>query len=219
MKNILCYGDSNTWGFIPGKFNYETMTARRYPKTVRWTGLLQKLLGENYFIYEEGLNARTTNLDYSDLAGLNGKTYLLPCLYSHAPLDLVIIMLGCNDLKNCFHNSSAQEISLAIGELCELIQSKNYGPDLECPPQILIIGHPILAHERGFDNSKMFENGVARSKEFDKYFSLIAKKYGCHYFNAAPHIELSDIDGIHFDEKSHKIFAEFMEIEIKKIFG
>ena len=97
LKNILCYGDSNTWGYIPGSLDFRTMQVKRYEQTVRWTGRLQSLVEGNANIIEEGLNGRTTNIDYKDIPGRNGKTYLLPCLYSHAPLDLVILWLGFND--------------------------------------------------------------------------------------------------------------------------
>ena len=104
-RNILCYGDSNTWGFVPIIFDYETNYMARYSFDKRWTGILQKELGNNYRIIEEGLNGRTTNIDYPDVKGRSGTSYLNPCLYSHAPLDLVIIQLGVNDLKTIFNRT------------------------------------------------------------------------------------------------------------------
>jgi lysophospholipase L1-like esterase len=87
MKTILCYGDSNTWGYAPG-------TGKRYLRHERWTGVLQQLLGSNAVVIEEGLNGRTTTLDDPTKPFRNGKDYLIPCLDSHAPLDLVVLMLG-----------------------------------------------------------------------------------------------------------------------------
>ena len=100
MKSILCYGDSNTWGckpiVLPG-------VVERFDRDVRWTGILRQQLGDDYLVIEEGLNARTTvHDDPIDGAHKNGKPYLLPCLETHLPLDLVIIMLGTNDLKSRF---------------------------------------------------------------------------------------------------------------------
>ena len=89
MKTILCYGDSNTWGLNP-----ETLT--RYAPDVRWPGILKQELGSDYAIIEEGLSGRTTVWDDPLEGYKNGKTYLSPCLNSHKPLDLVIIMLGTN---------------------------------------------------------------------------------------------------------------------------
>jgi lysophospholipase L1-like esterase len=96
MKVILCYGDSNTWGYDPH-------TQERFSSRVRWTGVLARQLGEEYHMIEEGLSGRTTVWD-DPVEGLhkNGKNYLLPCLESHQPIDLVILMLGTNDLKMRF---------------------------------------------------------------------------------------------------------------------
>jgi lysophospholipase L1-like esterase len=93
-KTILCYGDSNTHG-IPSNDEDDV----RLPADVRWTGRLQLLLGEGYDVIEEGLSGRTTNVDYDDRPGANGRPYFAPCLQTHHPLDVVVIMLGTNDLK------------------------------------------------------------------------------------------------------------------------
>ncbi len=135
MKNILCYGDSNTWGFVPGSLNFETYYVERYPYHKRWTGILQKRLGDNYRIIEEGLNGRTTNVDYANEQGRNGKTFLPIALYSHAPLDLAILMLGMNDLKKEF-NRSAAEIASATSELIEIIQKSTFGKNMQSAPEI-----------------------------------------------------------------------------------
>ena len=95
MKTILCYGDSNTYGL-------KSDLVSRYPRNVRWTGILQEKLGSEYYVIEEGLGGRTTVWDDPVEDYKNGKKYLLPCLDSHKPLDLVIIMLGTNDLKSRF---------------------------------------------------------------------------------------------------------------------
>src|SRR5689334_3492791 len=101
-RTILCYGDSNTWGYVPQDFTDKNITISRYPFDKRWPGILQSILGRNYHVIEEGLNSRTTNLDYHIPPDRNGKNYLAPCLYSHAPVDLIILALGTNDLKTCF---------------------------------------------------------------------------------------------------------------------
>ena len=97
---VLCFGDSNTYG-CPG----DDPDYARLPVDRRWTGLLQDLLGDGYEVIEEGLNGRTTDVDYEDRPGHNGRPYFVPCLLSHQPLDVVVIMLGSNDLKACFARS------------------------------------------------------------------------------------------------------------------
>ncbi|MEM8844821.1 MAG: hypothetical protein AAGB35_07230, partial [Pseudomonadota bacterium] len=99
MKNILVYGDSQSWGFVPGAADLKAMHFQRYDFSTRWPGRLQQLMGEDCRIIEENLCGRTTIFDDPILPDRNGLTYLPPCLLSHQPLDLVIIMLGSNDLK------------------------------------------------------------------------------------------------------------------------
>src|SRR6266581_6911945 len=100
-KRILCYGDSNVWGQIPSTFE-------RYDSNIRWTGLLQQLLEYDYELIEEGLGGRTTIFDDANKESCNGKKYLLPCLQSHNPLDIIILLLGTNDLKEKFNQTPEQ---------------------------------------------------------------------------------------------------------------
>ena len=114
----MCYGDSYTWGYVPSSDH------DRFPSDVRWTGILQKELGENFEVIEEGLNGRTLVSDDPRLGkeGRNGKEYLLPCLDSQDPLDLVILFLGTNELKDIF-TMSADEIGQTVEK--EYIQMIN----------------------------------------------------------------------------------------------
>src|SRR3989344_5384775 len=125
---ILCYGDSNTWGYGGANKN-------RYPANVRWTGLLQDKLDEKYELIEEGLCGRTTDLDddSSTFVNKNGLSYLPACLDSQSPLDLVILWLGTNDLKSKF-NRSAQDIAQAIDHLIETTQTVTKKIILISPP-------------------------------------------------------------------------------------
>ena len=111
MKTILCYGDSNTYGYNPSN-------GFRYPENVRWTGRLQSALGEGYKIIEEGCNGRTTIFDDPLEGWKNGLGYLRPCLNSHKPVDIVIMMLGSNDLKETFHASRI--LQLKSRDLCRI---------------------------------------------------------------------------------------------------
>lgn len=107
MKTILCYGDSNTYGAIPIDFDlldkHFIASHYRLSKEKRWSSILQAELGSTYHVIEEGLNGRTTVWDDpTEGKHKNGLTYLIPCLETHAPIDLVILMLGTNDLKPKF---------------------------------------------------------------------------------------------------------------------
>ncbi len=112
MKTILCYGDSNTWGYDP-------VSEDRYPLAQRWVSVLARELGPEYQVIAEGLNGRTTVWpDPVEGEYKSGKSYLLPCLESHHPIDLVVLMLGTNDLKHRF-GLSAWDIARAAGTLVE----------------------------------------------------------------------------------------------------
>ena len=107
MKNILCYGDSNTWGFIPG-------SGKRYTEDIRWTGLLQRGLGHGYQVIEAGVNGRTTSFDDPFCNYLNGWKSLPYSLLSAKPVDLLIISLGTNDLKFTDARGSSKGIEAII---------------------------------------------------------------------------------------------------------
>ena len=218
-KNILCFGDSNTWGFVPGVFDPETLYMERYPKEKRWPGVMEKILGNNYHIIEEGLNGRTTNIEYPDLEGKSGVYYIIPCLYSHAPLDLVIIQLGINDLKIIF-NRTIHQITDGISEIIDKIQSTLYGLGMQSAPDILLVSPPPLVHEKYLDsdNKYIFEGGMKKSLEFDIYYSAVAKKSGCHYIDLSKQVKYSKIDGLHLDEFGHKIVGEILANKIMDIF-
>ena len=79
-------------GYTPG-------SGERHAPDVRWTGVLRRRLGEGWEVLEEGMNGRTTVFDNPMSPGRNGSAYLLTCLETHKPLDLVILMLGTNDLR------------------------------------------------------------------------------------------------------------------------
>jgi len=142
-------------------------------------------------------------------------------IYTHSPLDLVVLMLGGNDLKKIF-NRSVDDIVNGLAELIQMIQSTKYGRGMQSPPKILLVGYPTLTHDNAgefYGDKNMFENGVKRSKEFDAHFSIMAKQMGRRYFNMAPYVQFSEVDGLHFDEEGHKIFAEKIAPEIVKIIG
>ena len=119
MKTILCFGDSNTWGAWAGRDD-------RYDEKTRWGSRLRKLLGEDYWVVEEGQNGRTTVWDDPIENRMAGLTYLWPCLESHHPIDLVIIMLGTNDTKPYF-GVNADNIAAGAGRLVDMVQISSFG--------------------------------------------------------------------------------------------
>ena len=220
IKNILCFGDSNTWGFVPGAFDPGTLYIKRYSILERWPGLLREMLGADYYIIEEGLNGRTTNVEYPDLSGRSGTSYILPCLYSHSPLDLVILNIGINDIKAIF-DRTMMEISEGMAELIDLIKSTSYGPDMQGPPQILLLSPSALTHEGYVDqnNESSFKGGMEKSLSFNEYYKKIALEKSCHYINLQSVVNYSEIDGLHYDKRGHAVIASVIGSKINEIFA
>ena len=211
MKTILCYGDSNTWGYIPAS------PEKRYPRNVRWTGVLQRLLGGDYYVIEDGLNGRTTCFDDPTWPGRNGYAQLYPALETHFPIDLVIIMLGSNDAKHIFPGKP-----YACGRTLELyvkmIRGGGYGPE-KGEPQILVISPPLIKSTRVVSDS--FD--PVNSAEFVKSLNSVYKRYtdrlGVHYMDAAPLVEADDADGLHLNPQGHAILANAVYTKVQRILG
>ncbi len=201
MKTVLCYGDSNTFGFVPE-------TGMRYPRDVRYPGRLQTLLGEDYEVIEEGCNGRTTIHDDPIDGWKNGLDYLRPCLHSHRPVDIVILMIGSNDLKDTFH-LTAEEIADGAGVLVDVI--KDFTAEKQgYVPKIILVSPPELGV--GIRMSPFYgafyEDAIERSKEFPKYYAKVAEEKGCIFFNAAEYIYPSEADSLHLTPEGHKVLAE-----------
>jgi len=207
---ILCYGGSNTWGHTPDESFF------RYPANIRWTGLLQKKLGDKFEIIEEGLNGRTTVLDDPKKEGRNGRTYLIPCINSQNPLDLVILMLGTNDLKERF-NRSPEQISKNIEELIIIIKKLSVNEDSKLT-KVLLISPAFMK-----DNCKVPKAGMkgteAKTKQFAKFYREVAGRQKCEFIDIAQYLQPSDIDGSHLGKEAHAKIAEVLEEKIRTIFN
>ena len=199
-KTVLCYGDSNTYGYNP-------VNGLRYPLNVRWTGRLQEMLGTEYRVIEEGCNGRTTVFDDPIEGWKNGLDYLKPCLNSHKPIDIVILMLGSNDLKDTFH-ASPQEISNGAGTLIEVIQTFTKEKQ-GFVPRIILVSPPEIGEDiihSGF-YGRFLEDAVERSRQFPRYYQGIAEKYGCDFLDAAEYVQPSEIDSLHLSPEAHEALA------------
>lgn len=214
MKTILCYGDSNTWGHPPIKSL--TSPIQRHGLNERWPGVLRQTLGENYWIIEEGLSGRTTVFD-DPVEGLhkNGKAYLLPCLETHQPLDLVIIMLGTNDMKIRF-SASAFDIAWGMSNLAGLVLNSHFGPN-GAAPQVLLIAPPRLGHLTAF--KELWQGGDEKSAGLSAHYQNFANLLGCDFMDAASIISASDIDGIHFEAPEHRLLGLAVAQKVRDLLG
>jgi lysophospholipase L1-like esterase len=206
MRTVLCYGDSNTWGYDPA-------TRARYPPHVRWSGVLASRLGAEYRVVEEGLNGRTTRWDDPIESGRNGLTSLRPCIDSHQPLDVIIVMLGTNDLKRRF-DLSASDIAQSAAALAELAWRFTHAPD-GSHAEVLLVAPPAISTLTEFD--QMFDGAREKSRWFSHYYRLAAGWHHLAFFDAGSVIVSSEKDGIHFDAEEHRKLGEALADEVRRL--
>lgn len=207
-KTILCFGDSNTWGWNP-------RTMERFAPAERWPGVLQERLGGGYLVIEEGLNGRTTVFDDPLEPHRNGSAYLPACLQSHKPIDLVILMLGTNDLKTRF-SASSFEIANGAGRLIEIMAASAAGRAGGATPEVLLLAPPPIGDvsafggdDPAFAGSELaWEGAREKSLAFARQYRRVAEAYGCRFFDTASVVETSSIDGIHWEAHSHRALGE-----------
>ena len=205
MKNILCFGDSNTYGYVPIK-------RTRYPYAERWTGQLAAALGDGYHVIEEGLNGRTTAFtDYLE-PYRNALDYIGPCVISHAPLDFIIIMLGTNDTTGRYC-VTAKEITDGMENLVKKLRF--YYPADKFPglPAILIAAPGPLYPS---DTDPAFnEDSTRKILELPARYEALAREMGCLFFNAQSVLTKEDLggDNLHLKKEGHdKLAVAFTKI-------
>lgn len=206
-KHIVCFGDSNTHGFTPDPADCAD-GGERYNEQERWTCLLQQKLGQDYLVIEEGLNSRTTVFDDPLGEGLSGISYISPCLSTHAPVDLLIIMLGTNDTKGRFAVSPA---CIAQG-MARLVKK---AADTQCwgakGPNILVLAPPPMPEGvyGGLFGDTMGDDCAEKSRQLAKYYAQQCELLNCHFADAGEFgCEFNEIDYMHLTRKAHAVMAE-----------
>ena len=205
MHQILCFGDSNTWGLRP--------EGGRYPLHERWTGILQQELGyDRVHVVEEGLCGRTTIFEDELRPRRCGMGVIPMVLESHSPIQISILMLGTNDCKSYF-GASARQIGEGMERIVNLI--KAFDPGI----RILLIS-PIHLGERvfeeGFDREFNRES-VAKSRELKKVYGEIASRLGVEFLAASDYVSPSAVDMEHLDKESHRILAEAIREKVSEM--
>lgn len=213
MKTILCYGDSNTFGADPAG-GWED----RFAHDVRWPGRLQDALGAGYRVVEEGLGGRTTVFDDPFEPGRQGKRFLPLCLESHRPLDLVILMLGVNDLKLRF-SATPCDVALGLASLGQTAAASPCGPGGKAPAVLLV--SPAHIQERILEGpfGEMFgPEAPARSRALAPRMEQQARERGFFFLDAAKVAQVGK-DGLHLTAESHAALAHALAGKIQEIFG
>jgi lysophospholipase L1-like esterase len=209
-RTILCFGDSNTWGANP-------TDGTRWPRSVRWTGVLQEELGDGFAVVEEGLNARTTVHRSPLNEDRVGRDMLQPVLWTHAPVDLVTIMLGTNDLK-VWYDLSAPEIAYGAATLVDLALRSLAGPGAT-PPRVLLIAPPPLAKPTAKAEYWGFAKAQATSLEVAAHYRTAATVKGVGFLDAAEVAQASPIDGVHLDAETHARLGRAVAKKVRDLVG
>jgi lysophospholipase L1-like esterase len=199
MAVIVAFGDSNTWGYDPA-------TATRFPADIRWTGVMRRELGPGHSVIEEGLNGRTTVFTDPIEPDRRGADYLPPCLRSHAPLDLIILALGCNDMKSRF-SASPGDIANGVERLILMTRAEAAGPN-GAPPRLLLVAPPPLAKLTAF--AEMFQGAAEKSRALGARFSVIAERHKVGFVDAGEFIACSPLDGIHYEADQHALLGRIL---------
>ena len=209
-KHILCIGDSNTHGLCTDP-SESADHGNRYNEEERWTCLLQKALGEEYLVIEEGLSGRTCVYDDPDMDSVNLLPVLHAVLNSHEPLDLVILMLGTNDSKVKF-NTDAKKITKGMQILVE--EAKSVPCWGKNGPKILIVA-PVPIEE-GVIYPDFNEKSVETTKTLAREYAFLAVAERADFLDAGG-CELTSVDHVHLTKRGHRQLAERMEAAVREI--
>lgn len=206
MKKILCYGDSNTFGFNPSNF-------KRYSSDIRWTGVLQKILGSEFLIINEGCNNRTGFVDC--IEGFKQSSLLhFPALIKNiGSIDILVLALGTNDVQ-FFYELTELDIEKGLNFLVKEFRKYNKKSEIIIVPPVRI-DETIL---NGYFACQFDKTSILKSEKYHYRYKISAEMLNCNYIDFNDFVLPSNIDGLHYDEKSHKIiaqnFADFIENKI-----
>jgi lysophospholipase L1-like esterase len=209
-KHIVCLGDSNTHGYCADPSDCADGALFRFNEDERWTCLLQKALGEDYLVVEEGLSGRTTVFQDFLYEGLDALSYVYPCLKSHEPVSLLIIMLGTNDTKERF-GVNPFAIGLGMRRLVQKAKTVDcWGPNGQ--PNILIVSPPpigegVLTSPVADEMGTMGPNCVEKSRRLAHYYQQVAQETGAHFLDAAG-CDFNTIDFMHLTSQGHRQLAQ-----------
>ena len=204
MKKIICYGDSNTFGYNP-------VDASRFDENVRWTSLLQKNLGEEYEVINEGMCDRTGFVDNPNGFLYSAQRHFSKMLSKSGNIDLLILWIGTNDLQFQY-DINVTAIEKGLRNLVELASSK---------AKNIIIIPPVILNENILEGNFSFQfdkTSIVKSRKTGRIFRQTANANSCNYFDINKIAKPSDYDGLHYDENSHKLIADSLVEFIRKNF-
>lgn len=201
MKKILCYGDSNTFGFNP-------IDGSRFDEQARWTALLQKKLDSDYQIIEEGACDRTGFVDNDKGFLFSAQRHFPKMIAKIKDVDILILWIGSNDLQFKY-DISFHQIERGLKKLILVAKSK-VKKIILIPP--VILNNNVL---EGYFNFQFDETSISKSKKVGKIYRKLSNVYGLNYFDLNEFVKPSNTDGLHYNIEGHKIIADKLNKFIK----
>lgn len=217
MKEILCFGDSNTWGA-------DTEHNRRFSFDERWCGVLENSIGRDKIkVYENGLGGRTAAFSDPVVECVNGCEYMRETMLMVAPVDLVIIMLGTNDTKTHL-GQLPHSLARGLERLIQIVKTPIWmfrGMEGDKLPEVMIIAPPDLRIDDQVISPcvDLNEARLARMTEMRRQYREVAEKYNCYFYDAAHLSEYCGFDGVHLRKEGQRLLGEAVAEEVKKIFA
>ena len=210
MFTVVCFGDTNTWG-------YDNSTGERLAYNDRWTGILSEILGAEFRVIEEGQPGRATTEDPVE-KGKNARDHIIPCLESHEPIDIFVMMLGQPDLKQRF-SLTACDISMGVESIARCVLSSTAGPAHK-PPKLLIISPVRVGDLLGSVMENWFDasDAAERSAQLPALYREVADKLGAAFLDASMAARTA-ADAIHMENSSHRTFAEAVAEKVRELIG
>ena len=180
----------------------------RFNEDERWTCRLQTALGSDYLVTEEGLSGRTTVFVDPIHESMDALSVAYSLLKSHEVIDLLIIMLGTNDVKERF-NANAACIGAGMERL--ILKAKSVDCWGTKAPNILVVAPPRIGD--GFHDAVMGEGCVEKSKGVAEQFRIVAERQNVHFLNAVD-CEFNQVDFMHLTRKGHAQLAALLAKEV-----
>jgi lysophospholipase L1-like esterase len=213
QRTILCFGDSNTHGTRAMR---DLTDRRRFDRALRWPSVMAAALGDGWEVIAEGHPGRNAVFDDPiEGAHKNGLAVLPALLESHRPIDLVIVMLGTNDLKARFA-VPASDIAYGLERLVVAIRQSDAGPDKAAPK--VLVASPVPVEEVGF-LAEMFAGGAAKSRALPAHLQAMAARQGAGFLDLAPVASVDPVDGIHLTAEAQAAIGAAMAKAVKRVFG
>lgn len=201
MKKILCYGDSNTYGYNP-------TDGTRFDNTIRWTALLQNNLGSDFEVINEGACDRTGFVDNDKGFLFSAQKHFPKMIAKTKDIDILILALGTNDLQFKY-DISFKQIENGLEKL--ILIAKNYAKKIIIIPPVVLDNNVL----NGYFNYQFDETSISKSKKVGKIYRKLSNVYGLNYFDLNEFVKHSNADGLHYDEIGHNIIAENLAAFIK----